>query len=432
MCKKNISGMISGCLTVIKEDGKIGKNNDTAWLCLCECGKEVRRRTSDLTTCKRKKCSCNKIIIPKDLINCRFGKLLVINELSQKNNIKHYNCLCDCGKNKILTRHRLLSWKNPHCGCDTRTRKRLRREDLSGMSFGLLQIIDQAKHIGKNVAWNCRCKCGNTTIVKAVYLKSGDTKSCGCLQKENCRQLGYRDRTKNKIKTLNNAISDMVGRRSGLLVIEKFFKIDKWQKRMWVCRCDCGQTTIVYDSHFKMGDRISCGCLNNGPWKGYGEIPKKYFSSLKKGAESRNFIFDVSMEYLWELYILQNGKCALSGVDIIFSRLKEKVLGTASLDRIDSRIGYIIGNVQWVHKYCNKMKQNIHQKDFIGICVLIAKNFDDKYIIPDELKLDIDDLKQKTNRRTISQNKKVKKNENNVNNLDSNNDIPRNIRRYSS
>ena len=41
--------------------------------------------------------------------------------------------------------------------------------------------------------------------------------------------------------------------------------------------------------------------------------------------------------------------------------------GTASLDRIDSKKGYIEGNVQWVHKNVNKMKMDLDEKEFFSI-----------------------------------------------------------------
>lgn len=57
--------------------------------------------------------------------------------------------------------------------------------DLSGKRFGRLVAISQDgrdKH-GK-VMWNCRCSCGNTRSISGGHLKSGNTKSCGCLQRE--------------------------------------------------------------------------------------------------------------------------------------------------------------------------------------------------------------------------------------------------------
>lgn len=54
-----------------------------------------------------------------------------------------------------------------------------------GYRFGRLEVIKQA---GKNKwgqsLWLCKCDCGNEIIVIGSSLKSGNTESCGCLQKE--------------------------------------------------------------------------------------------------------------------------------------------------------------------------------------------------------------------------------------------------------
>ena len=53
-------------------------------------------------------------------------------------------------------------------------------------------------------------------------------------------------------------------------------------------------------------------------------------------------------------------------------KLKIKNEQTASLDRIDNSKGYIVGNVQWVHKQVNFMKGTMEQKEFIKFCKLIS------------------------------------------------------------
>lgn len=67
-----------------------------------------------------------------------------------------------------------------------------RFEDLTGRKFNRLQVIKQAdyKLFGgrKRVAWSCLCDCGNTCAVIAHLLKSGRTKSCGCLKAEKIRE----------------------------------------------------------------------------------------------------------------------------------------------------------------------------------------------------------------------------------------------------
>jgi hypothetical protein len=63
----------------------------------------------------------------------------------------------------------------------------------------------------------------------------------------------------------------------------------------------------------------------------------------------------------------QKGICALSGEPIYFGKYRKHET-TASPDRIDSTKGYVMGNVRWVHKYVNTMRNNKSDKEFIEWC----------------------------------------------------------------
>jgi len=54
--------------------------------------------------------------------------------------------------------------------------------NLEGRRFASLEVIAQAPNKGKQTAWYCLCDCGNTKIVTGGHLKTGDTKSCGCIR----------------------------------------------------------------------------------------------------------------------------------------------------------------------------------------------------------------------------------------------------------
>lgn len=64
-----------------------------------------------------------------------------------------------------------------------------RSENLAGLKFGRLSVIE---YMGPNkfraATWLCRCDCGTDTVVTAGQLKSGGTRSCGCLQREKARE----------------------------------------------------------------------------------------------------------------------------------------------------------------------------------------------------------------------------------------------------
>lgn len=114
----------------------------------------------------------------------------------------------------------------------------------------------------------------------------------------------------------------------------------------------------------------------------YGEMTSNYFSSLEYGARSRGLEWSITGEYAWELFIKQDRKCALTGVDLIFSvnRTEQKSSQTASLDRINSKLGYTENNIQWIHKDVNRMKWDLDEDIFINWCELIIakRNRDNK------------------------------------------------------
>lgn len=115
----------------------------------------------------------------------------------------------------------------------------------------------------------------------------------------------------------------------------------------------------------------------NKTTKKFGDIHKSYIYLLKNRAKIKNLEFDLDGEYLWSLFIKQNRKCALSGITLVFPKAwgaKSKTKITASLDRIDSKLGYVKGNVQWVHKTINMMKMDMTDQDFIYLCKQVANN----------------------------------------------------------
>ena len=105
---------------------------------------------------------------------------------------------------------------------------------------------------------------------------------------------------------------------------------------------------------------------------GHEDLCSTFYANIVYSAKRRNIDFDLNPEYLWGLFIGQNKKCALSGLDITLNKNFANKLGkrnnTASLDRIDSTQGYVSGNVQWLHKDVNHMKGKLKQPDFKKYC----------------------------------------------------------------
>lgn len=60
--------------------------------------------------------------------------------------------------------------------------------DLKDQRFGRLVAKQRClEKKTKDARWECVCDCGNTIVVYALSLKSGNTKSCGCLRKEEAK-----------------------------------------------------------------------------------------------------------------------------------------------------------------------------------------------------------------------------------------------------
>lgn len=55
---------------------------------------------------------------------------------------------------------------------------------LLGQKFGRLTVISFEGIKKKKPRWRCKCDCGSEKILRGDYLKSGHTKSCGCLRSE--------------------------------------------------------------------------------------------------------------------------------------------------------------------------------------------------------------------------------------------------------
>ena len=67
--------------------------------------------------------------------------------------------------------------------------------NLTGKKFGRLTVLEKNGTRNSRIEWLCLCDCGNKAIVTGGMLKNGNTKSCGCIHKE---QLAERNRSKAK------------------------------------------------------------------------------------------------------------------------------------------------------------------------------------------------------------------------------------------
>ena len=134
----------------------------------------------------------------------------------------------------------------------------------------------------------------------------------------------------------------------------------------------------VLPAALRRGATTSCGCRrdqylsntgeNNPIFKGYKEIRSHFWNGYERSAKARSLEFSLTMEYAWGLFEGQNRRCAFSGELLVFGANKKNSLTTASIDRIDPSKGYTQGNIQWVHKKVNVMRNVMAPEEFISWC----------------------------------------------------------------
>ena len=140
------------------------------------------------------------------------------------------------------------------------------------------------------------------------------------------------------------------------------------------CKKCSAKNTIAEHPHSRFGPREHSGV---------GDLGRTFWCHIQAGARRRGIEFDISIEYAWELFQSQGCRCSLSGELI---SLSTEVRGnnpdygkfTASLDRKDSSVGYVEGNVHWVHKDINRMKGNHSDNEFTDWCRKVSQNFTDR------------------------------------------------------
>ena len=181
-----------GRLTALFPVINMAHQNNTYWMCVCDCGNMVVRSRSSLIGGKAESCGCLHIENTKkfheklreEMIGQKYGKLVVNSLYEIKDGKAHYECYCDCGNKTpvIATSSALRSGRIKSCGCAKKDAAQKNREDLTGQRFCKLVVTGFAYSKDWHTYWNCDCDCGNSVTVKGVYLKNGDVKSCGCIR----------------------------------------------------------------------------------------------------------------------------------------------------------------------------------------------------------------------------------------------------------
>ena len=175
--------------------------------------------------------------------------------------------------------------------------------------------------------------------------------------------------------------NDLTGQTFNRLYVIKYIGRNRHNQPEFLCRCECGNEKKIRSDSITTGHTKSCGCdvIKNGRKNrkcAVGDIPNSFWNKFYNGAILRGKEWSITPEYLWETYKNQNGRCAISGVELSFD--KGKVRGNASLDRIDNSKGYIEGNIWIISKTLNLMKGELDLNLFIHTMKTVVRYQDNK------------------------------------------------------
>lgn len=138
------------------------------------------------------------------------------------------------------------------------------QQNLVGQRFNHLTVLEMLPgNLSCKPSVLCQCDCGNTVIAVTGNLKTGNTKSCGCMKhghggpRKKVEQLV--ERTPDQCRRLSPK-ADLTGQRFGMITVTGFAGRDRNGKPVFDCVCDCGKTCLIRGSSLTEGNTKSCGC----------------------------------------------------------------------------------------------------------------------------------------------------------------------------
>ena len=221
------------------------------------------------------------------------------------------------------------------------------RKDLTGIKFNLLTPIYWIKGVG----WHCKCDCGRETNVSTAWLKSGHTKSCGCLNKY----------TKNLIDMTNYENDD-------IKVIGLAPKVVGMEPR-WICICKhCNKKLFIKSSKIRNVKKL-CSCR---------------FEYSKNETKIRQLFNDANINYAEQVTF--NDLLGTSGGHLRFDfALLDENNNIKRLIEFNGKQHYEKPSGTWANTYDNTIKNDKRKIDYCkrhNIDLKIIK-YDEEYTLDD-------------------------------------------------
>ena len=160
------------------------------WECSCLCGKRKWVNKGNLLNGYSKSCGClqRERTSAASLINIsgkKFGRLTVLERTERRRGCVYWLCRCECGQEKLVDGKHLRHGGTRSCGClERESRGKVQRLKLAGCKFGRLTVSAEFEPRQGRLYWRCLCSCGREVWIPSGQLTSGNTRSCGCLMRD--------------------------------------------------------------------------------------------------------------------------------------------------------------------------------------------------------------------------------------------------------
>ncbi|QKF94337.1 hypothetical protein QKU48_gp0879 [Fadolivirus algeromassiliense] len=153
--------------------------------------------------------------------------------------------------------------------------------------------------------------------------------------------------------------------------------------------CKVEHSTTDYDTDKSQPDGLQSNCkeykkkLRLKYLCTYDGFTRNLFKDLKSNAKKRDIQVNITLDDIKQLYIKQNGKCAITGKQMTYQAVErgnnnQHILNkwNISVDRTNSSKGYTLDNIRLVCAIVNRLKFNASDDDFLLLCGTIAqRNF---------------------------------------------------------
>lgn len=188
---------------------------------------------------------------------------------------------------------------------------------------------------------------------------------------------------------MQNLLDNMPGKRFGKLSVKSGFSEirninGKPQRRYYCkCKCDCGKEKIIRFDALQNKRTTSCGCIHRGTKiDEYSPFRKRLSYCIRKSKIKRKKQLsdcNLTLQDLKNQWEKQKGICPYTGIQMSLEECSstrnrnDMTPNQASLDRIDSNVGYIKGNVEFVCVAINYAKNGFSKSQIIEFIKNIKK-----------------------------------------------------------